>query len=221
MTLVLSQAAPIFTQPWYQQYTTPSSQSRCHRVLHACCTCSLAMCHAQMDDETFRFFMNLKANFMGSQTFYGRFLLLGSPSAHQLKGVSASTFHRIVCKVNIHKRIYTFVWILTCTWWTWWGEKSCWRTSTNSRVDNRQNSGQQSQGKGASGNSFRVLVKAIAFIIPGLTGKPTVAEVHAIQRYNWSWQNAATNLICIHQNCEISRMMKSQFLKWTRKSICT
>lgn len=178
-------------------------------MLHACCTCSLAMCHSK-----FYGFPNIlwKVNIH---------LLLGSPSAHQLKGVSASTFHRIVCKVNIHKRIYTFVWILTCTWWTWWGEKSCWRTSTNSRVDNWQNSGQQSQGKGASGNSFRVLVKAIAFIIPGLTGKPTVAEVHAIHRYNWSWQNAATNLICIHQNREISRMMKSQFLKWTRKSICT
>lgn len=39
--------------------------------------------YAQMDDETFRFFMNLKANFMGSQTFYGRLTFIYFLDHHQ------------------------------------------------------------------------------------------------------------------------------------------
>lgn len=83
---------------------------------------------------------------------------------------------------------------LTCTWWTWWGEQSCRWSSTDSRIDNWKNCSNQTQGKSASGNSFWMLVKTIAFIFPWFASKCTVAEVYAVQRKNWRWQNASIHL---------------------------
>lgn len=93
--------------------------------------------------------------------------------------------------LHIHKNLMLS---LTCTWWTWWGEQSCRWSSTDSRIDNWKNCSNQTQGKSASGNSFWMLVKTVAFIFPWFTSKCTVAEIYAVQRKNWSWQNASIHL---------------------------
>lgn len=83
------------------------------------------------------------------------------------------------------------------TWlgWRWWWQKCCWRSSTNSRVKNRQNSREHPKNKSTCGNRFGFVMQTIACIVTRFTRKTGVAHISTIKRYHRSRQEASIHLI--------------------------